>query len=125
MTSLRAKPTQMMRNCGCCLALVSCPSSTPSPLPASSGDGGFFRAFDRLGERFGIRVLGTLDDVWLLMGPSLTYPWTCYILAAAPSYDAVHQVTRQLMEVEVDGDWLWRHAKLEARVGHRLDFGNQ
>jgi hypothetical protein len=80
---------------------------------------GFFRAFDRLGERFGIRVLGTLDDVWLLMGPSLTYPWTCYILAAAPSYDAVHQVTRPLMEVEVDGDWLWRYAKLEARVGHR------
>jgi hypothetical protein len=86
---------------------------------------GFFLAFDRLGERFGIRVLGTLDDVWLMTGPSLTYPWTCYILAAAPTYNAVHQVTRQLMDVEVDGDRLWRYAKVEARVGPPLDFGNE
>jgi hypothetical protein len=82
----------------------------------------FVRAFDRLGERFGISVLGTLDDVWLMTGPSLTYPWTCYILAAAPSYDAVHEVTRQLMEIELDGDRLWRYAKIEARVGPPLDF---
>ena len=84
----------------------------------------FFQAFDRLGERFGIRVLGTLDDVWLMTGPSLTYPWTCYILAAAPSYDVVHEVIRQLMDVEVDVDRLWRYAKIEARVGPPLDFGN-
>ena len=62
--------------------------------------------------------------VWLLMGPSQTYPRTCYILAAAPSYDAAHQVTRQLMEVEVDGDRLGRYAKPEARAGPPLDFGN-
>ena len=85
----------------------------------------FFRAFDRLGERFGLRVLGTLDDVWLSMGPSSGWPWTFYILAAAPDYGAVRSVTRQLMDVEVEGDRLWRYARIEARVGPPLDFGNE
>lgn len=85
----------------------------------------FFLAFDRLEERFGLRVLGTLDDVDLSTGPTFGWPWTCYILAAAPGYEAVRQVTRQLMDVEVAGDRLWRYAKLEARVGPPLDFGTR
>ncbi|HEX4733035.1 MAG TPA: hypothetical protein VH247_01375 [Thermoleophilaceae bacterium] len=83
----------------------------------------FFHAFDRLGERFGLRVLGTLDDVHLTMGPTFGWPWTCYILAAAPDLDAIRAVAQQLMEVEIEGDRLWRYAKLEARIGPPLDFG--
>lgn len=80
-------------------------------------------AFNGLGSRFGIRVLGTLDDVHLQSGSSLSYPWTCYIPASAPGRDSIRQVVDQLMTVEVDGCRLWRFAKIEARVGVPLDFG--
>src|SRR3954469_5850642 len=83
----------------------------------------FFTAFDRLGDRFGVRVLGTLDDVQLAVGPTFGWPWTCYILATAPGLDAIRGVTQQLMDIEVDGDRLWRYAKLEVRIGPPLDFG--
>jgi hypothetical protein len=56
------------------------------------------------------------------MGPSFGFPWTWYILAAATSYESVRQVCKELMDVEVDGDRLWRYAKLEAPVGPPLDF---
>jgi hypothetical protein len=83
----------------------------------------FFRAFDRLEERFGLRVLGTLDDIDFSMGPTFGWPWTCYILAAAPDHDAIRRVTQQLMDVQIGDDRLWRYAKLEARIGPPLDFG--
>jgi hypothetical protein len=80
-------------------------------------------AFNDLGARFGLHVLGTLDDVFFQSGPSFGYPWTCYILATAPHHRAVQQVVGQLMDVEVAGCRLWRYAKIEARVGPPLDFG--
>lgn len=82
----------------------------------------FGTAFNDLGARFDIHVLGTLDDVYLQNGPSFGYPWTCYILATAPHHHAVAQVVAQLMNVEVDGFRLWRYAKIEARLGPPLDF---
>jgi hypothetical protein len=83
----------------------------------------FGTAFNDLGARFGLHVLGTLDDVFFQSGPSFGYPWTCYILATAPHHRAVQQVVGQLMDVEVAGCRLWRYAKIEARVGPPLDFG--
>jgi hypothetical protein len=83
----------------------------------------FGTAFNHLAPRFGIRVLGTLDDVDFQAGPSQGWPWTCYILASAPDHQAVRAVVSQLMTVEVDGYRLWRFAKVEARVGVPLDFG--
>jgi hypothetical protein len=82
----------------------------------------FATAFGDLGRRFGIHVLGTLDDILVQNGPSFGFPWTCYVLATTPSHEAVHQVVRQLMDIEVDGCRLWRFAKVEARVGRPLGF---
>ena len=83
----------------------------------------FAAAFNDLGSRYGIDVLGTLDDIHFQNGPSSGYPWTCYILAAAPDHHAVQQVVGQLMDIDVDGYRMWRFAKVEARIGPPLDFG--
>lgn len=36
-------------------------------------------AFADLKGRFGIEVLGTMDDDELMVGSSVAYPWTAYI----------------------------------------------
>ncbi|HST39252.1 MAG TPA: hypothetical protein VLK58_07075 [Conexibacter sp.] len=82
------------------------------------------RAYDDLGGRFGLTVLGTMDDDDLQVGASTTYPWTAYVLADAPDLEAVKQVTNVLREFEVGADRLWKYMKVEARVGRRLFFGN-
>ena len=49
-------------------------------------DGGRKQVFDKLVEaysdlkgRFGVTVLGTIDDDKFVVGPSTGWPWTCYI----------------------------------------------
>jgi hypothetical protein len=81
-------------------------------------------AFADLGERFGLRVLGTMDDDQLMVGPSTAWPWTAYILAEAPDLDAVVAACNVLREVEVGDSLLWRYLRIEARVGRPLFFGN-
>ena len=83
------------------------------------------RAFDDLEGRFGLRVLGTLDDDQTMVGPSPNWPWTAYILAEAPSYEAVVSVCNILRETPVGAHRLWRYMRVEARVGRRLFFGNE
>lgn len=83
----------------------------------------FGEAFNDLGSRFGIKVLGTLDDICLQAGPSSGWPWTCYILAETPTHDAVRKVLDQLMTIRVGEHRMWRYAKVEARIGPPLDFG--
>lgn len=85
---------------------------------------GITAAFDDLGGRFGLTVLGTMDDDELMVGSSPTWPWTCYILADAPSLEAVTGVCNILREAEVSGARLWKYLKIEARVGRPLFFGN-
>ncbi len=80
--------------------------------------------FDDLGGRFGITVLGTMDDDELMVGSSPGWPWTCYILADAPSLESVTAVCNLVREAEVDGARLWRYLRVEARVGRPLFFGN-
>jgi hypothetical protein len=82
-------------------------------------------AYENLNGRFGISVLGTMDDDDLMVGPSTTYPWTAYILADAPDLEAVRAFTNVLREFEVGSDRLWRYMKVEARVGRRLFFGTE
>jgi hypothetical protein len=82
------------------------------------------KAFEDLSGRFGLRVLGTLDDDELMVGPSAVWPWTAYILADAPSLDAVTAVCNVLRETEVGGGKLWKYLRVEARVGRPLFFGN-
>jgi len=86
--------------------------------------GAIEKAFEDLSGRFGLRVLGTLDDDELMVGPSTVWPWTAYILADAPSLDAVTAVCNVLRETEVGGGKLWKYLRVEARVGRPLFFGN-
>ncbi len=81
-------------------------------------------AFDDLHGRFGVTVLGTMDDDELMVGGSLTWPWTCYILADVPDLETVAKVCNVVREAEVAGSRLWRYLKVEARVGRQLFFGN-
>lgn len=82
-------------------------------------------AFRDLGGRFGLTVLGTLDDDELMVGPSDTYPWTAYILADAPDTRAVTRVCDLLRATDAGEAKLWRYLKVEARVGRPLFFGNE
>jgi hypothetical protein len=85
---------------------------------------GLTQAFSDLGGRFGLKVLGTIDDDELMVGSSATWPWTAYILADAPSLEAVASVCNLVRESEVNGYRLWRYLRIEARVGRPLFFGN-
>jgi hypothetical protein len=81
-------------------------------------------AFEDLGGRFGLTVLGTMDDDELMVGPSHAWPWTAYILADAPDLDAVIAVCDLVRSTRIGDDRLWRFMRIEARVGRRLFFGN-
>ena len=80
-------------------------------------------AFGDLEERFGVRVLGTMDDDETMVGPSVTWPWTCYVLAHAPDTAAVTAVCNLLRDTPVGTDRLWKFIRVEARVGRPLFFG--
>lgn len=81
-------------------------------------------AFSDLEGRFGLEVLGTMDDDQLMVGPSTSWPWTSYILADAPDLEAVTAVCNLLREIPVGEHRLWRYLRIEARVGRALFFGN-
>jgi len=81
-------------------------------------------AFDDLGGRFGLKILGTMDDDELMVGSSAAWPWTCYILADAPDLEAVTRVCNLVRETNVGPHRLWRYLRIEARVGRPLFFGN-
>jgi hypothetical protein len=84
------------------------------------------KAFANLNDRFGVSVLGTMDDDQTMVGSSSSWPWTCYILADAPDLDAVAGVCNLLRETTLaSGATLWKYLKIEARIGRELFFGNQ
>ena len=81
-------------------------------------------AFDDLGGRFGLTVIGTLDDDQIMVGNSPNWPWTAYILAEAPDLDAVAAVCNIVRETPIGTHRLWRYLRIEARVGRELFFGS-
>jgi hypothetical protein len=81
-------------------------------------------SFADLEERFGVRVLGTLDDDELMVGARETWPWTCYILAEVPDRAAVAAVCNLLRTTEVGDARLWKYLTVEARLGRPLFFGD-
>jgi hypothetical protein len=83
------------------------------------------KAFDNLKERFGIDVLGTMDDDELMVGPSVTWPWTCYVLADAPDLAAVTGVCNILREIPLGTGRLWKYLRIEAKVGRPLFFATK
>lgn len=87
--------------------------------------GAIKEAFADLGGRFGITVLGTMDDDELMVGPSTEFPWTAYILADAPDLESVTAVCNVVREATVGEHRLWRYLRIEARVGRPLFFGNE
>ncbi len=83
------------------------------------------QAYANLEERFGVKVLGTFDDDQIMVGPSEGWPWTAYILADAPNYEAVVAVCNLIRDTPMGSHRLWRYMRVEARIGRRLFFGNQ
>jgi hypothetical protein len=94
----------------------------PARVPAIAS--AITEAFDDLRGRFGVEVLGTLDDDELTVGASTAWPWTAYVLANVPDLETVAKVTNILREAEVEGSRLWKYLRVEARVGRPLFFGN-
>ncbi|MEU7137116.1 hypothetical protein [Streptomyces sp. NPDC046261] len=80
-------------------------------------------AFDRLAERFGLQVLGTLDDDQLMVGATPSWPWMSYILADVPDLPTVSRVCGIVRDTPVGTGRLWRYLRIEARVGRPLFFG--
>ena len=80
-------------------------------------------AYSDLNGRFGVTVLGTLDDDKFVVGPTLGWPWTCYILADAPDYNSVTKVCNILRQFQAGQHLIWRYMKVEARTGRELFFG--
>jgi hypothetical protein len=78
--------------------------------------------FANLEERFGVRVLGTLDDDETMVGATPSWPWTCYVLPEAPDRDSVSAVCGLIRELQADGTPLWKYLKVEARLGRPLFF---
>ena len=95
------------------------PASVPTIVKAITD------AFADLGGRFGVRVLGTMDDDELMVGASAAWPWTAYVLADVPDVETVAKVTNILRETEVEGARLWKYLRVEARVGRPLFFANE
>ena len=95
------------------------PASVPAIAKAIT------EAFADLRGRFGVEVLGTMDDDELMVGASVAWPWTAYVLADVPDLETVAKVTNVLREAESDGSRLWRYLRVEARVGRPLFFANE
>jgi len=81
---------------------------------------GFNKAFGGLEERFGIRVLGTLDDDRVQVGQSVTWPWTSYIMADVSDLDTVVKICDQLRSTPVGDGLLWRYARIDTRIGRAV-----
>ena len=72
------------------------------------------KVFSNWEERFGVKVLGSLDDDQSHIGPSLTYPWTFYALADVPDLETVGKIVNQLREGD---NPLFKYIKIETRIG--------
>ena len=107
-----------------CIGVMPATFELP-PVQGAEVKGVIEEAFADLRGRFGIEVLGTMDDDQLMVGASAAFPWTSYILAEAPSLASVHAVTNLLRTSEVLGARLWKFLRIEARVGRELFFANK
>lgn len=121
--SYREKQSRDLRVLFCFGVTQSFFDEEPARVPEIAG--AITAAFDDLEGRFGVRVLGTMDDDELMVGSSVTWPWTAYVLADVPDLETVARVTNVLREAEVAGSRLWRYMRVEARVGRQLFFGNR
>lgn len=68
----------------------------------------------------GVDVIGNMDDDSHLVGPSDSWPWTCYIMADVDSQQTVVAACNLFRSTAVGEYALWRYAKIEARIGRAL-----
>ena len=87
--------------------------------------GAITEAFADLAGRFGVTVLGTMDDDELMVGASANWPWTAYVLADVQDLASVAAVCNIVRETSVGEHRLWRYLRIEARVGRPLFFANE
>ena len=82
----------------------------------------FSSMMNGIGKLPGVKVLGNLDDDRSMVGPSLNWPWTTYVLADVPDLDTVHAACNLFRTTPVgDGVYkLWKYMRVEARVGREL-----
>lgn len=82
----------------------------------------FGRMMNGIAELPGVHVLGNMDDDQSMVGPSVGWPWTCYVLADVPDLATVHAACNLFRTLPVgDGVYkLWKYARIEARVGREL-----
>jgi hypothetical protein len=83
------------------------------------------RSFDDLEGRFGVKVLGTFDDDEMMVGQSVSWPWTGYILAEVGDVESVIAVCDLIRETPVGDVQLWKYMRIEARIGSPLFFGTR
>ncbi|MCX4703179.1 hypothetical protein [Streptomyces sp. NBC_01373] len=92
-------------------------------LPAGTG-GPVWKAFagmmDELAAMPGVNVLGDIDDDQHMVGPSTSWPWTCYILADVADQETVAAACNLFRTTPVGEHLLWRYATIEARIGRPL-----
>src|SRR6184192_2580502 len=99
MGEYREKESQALRVLFCIGVSQSFFDEDPAKLPELIPF--ITNAFADLRGRFGVTVLGTMDDDELMVGPSPAWPWTAYILAEAPSLEAVTAVCNLVRETAV------------------------
>lgn len=79
-------------------------------------------AFWKLGDRFAVRVLGSMDDDLLSHGASQLPHYRAYILMEARDFETVVALCQVVKEVAVGSHRLWRYVGIDARVGRPLPF---
>jgi hypothetical protein len=92
----------------------------PEKLPAVLE--GITEAFKDLNGRYGIKVLAAFDDDQVMVGPSVDYPWTAYVIADAPDYESITRVCNIVRETKIGAYRMWRYMRVEARIGRGLFF---
>ncbi len=80
--------------------------------------------FDHLEGRLGVKVRGTFDDDEIMVGSSVAFPWTGYILVEVPDVEAVIAVCNLIRDTPVGKVQLWKYLRVEARIGRGLFFAN-
>jgi hypothetical protein len=96
-------------------------------LPAdgvTTGDvwAAFVSMMDQVKALPGVVYIGDMDDDAHMVGPSDSWPWTCYLLADVDTHETVTAACNLFRTVPVGESpyKLWRFAKVEARVGRAL-----
>jgi hypothetical protein len=72
----------------------------------------------------GVRVIGTMDDDRIMVGPSLAAPWTAYVLADVPDMESATAACNLFRVTPVgDGTYkLWKYCRVEARLGRAIEI---